>query len=121
MPEANLIKKGEATNFVWGIPTDVRVSGVGRNVNISIRRTSDQEELQDEVGETDGIIFLNKVREGSIEAIIPTASMATLEIANTLSVDGTTYLIMDYEKRWENRGWAKVSINVKVWDAISVS
>lgn len=112
-----LIKKGEAANYQWGIPSGV-VTVSGRITDIRKTRSIDQEELQDENGETDGVIFLDKKSSAQVDMIIP-SSFTDVELASSITVDGDVGFITNVEKQWERRGYAKVTLTISGWDLIS--
>ena len=111
------IKKGAAANFVWGIPSGV-VTVSGRITNIRVSRSIDKEELQNETGETDGVVYLDPKTGGTIDVIVP-ASFTDITLASTLTIDSHGCFVESTEKQWERRGWAKHSVTVQGWDNVS--
>lgn len=109
--------KGEAANFVWGIP-DGLVTVSGRITSIRKSRTIDTEELQDTNGEVDGVVFLDPKTGGTIDVIIP-STFTDVELAASLTVDGSVCFVTQVEKQWERRGWAAYTLTISGWDAVS--
>ena len=120
MPAAtNIHKVGQAANFVWGLPNDVNITTYGRVQSFRSNRTSDKEQLKDGEGNTDGVIYYDKRREGSLEAILPTAAIPSLEIANNVAINGDRYYIEGYEKNWTAGAWAKVTLTLNSYDGVA--
>jgi hypothetical protein len=113
-----VIKKGQASNFEWSIPSGI-VSVSGRIVSIRKNDSIDKETLQNEEGETDGVVYLDPNSSGTVEVIMPSGGAAQLSLASEITVDGATCYVESVEKSWERRGWAKMSISFHGWHAIS--
>jgi hypothetical protein len=114
-------KIAEAANFVWGLPSGQQLAGIGRNVSVRKRRTAEQEPLQTTDGETDGVVVLDKATEVTLEAIIPSSNASAADVAETLTYDSTVYLVQEVERSWERRGWAKITLTLKKWDAMTLT
>lgn len=112
-----ITKKGEAQNYVWGIPSGI-ITTTGRIRTISSARSVEKEPLQDEQGETDGLVYLDKQTGGTIEALIPTG-FHDIELASSVTFDGKVCHIEKVTKNWEYRGWAKYTIEVSGYDLIT--
>lgn len=110
-----------AQNFVWGIPAGQTVATIGRNVSVSQNRTADTEELKTIDGETDGLVLLDKGSELSIEAIIPASDASQIDAAGTLTWNGTTFVVLAVKRDWQQRGWARISVSLRAWDAMPIS
>ena len=114
------IKKGNAANFVWDLPSGKQYSTIGRNVTISKRRGSEQAQLPTDDGETDGLVLYDANTELNVEAILPITD-ATPEIGAVVSIDSTNYVVLEWNQTWTRKDWAKVSIVVKKWDAMTLT
>lgn len=110
------IKKGAAANYVWGIPSGV-VTISGRITNIRASRSIDKEELQNETGETDGVVYLDPKTSATVDIIVP-SSFTDIELASSLTIDGHVCFVEGAEKQWERRGWAKYSVTLQGWDNV---
>ena len=117
-PASTPIKKGQAANFVWGLPDGVNISGYGRVQSFDTNRTSDKEPLPDANGETDGMVYYNLRDEGTLEAIIPTSNLSSVEIATSVSINNKTYLIEGCKQNWTRGSWAKVTLTLAAYPAI---
>lgn len=115
----NVAFKGAASQFAWGIDSGV-VTMSGRIVSIRVRRSIDKEELQDEEGEVDGVVYLDSKTAGTIECILPVGD-ADLQLASALTVDGYGCFVESVEKNWERRGFAKYTVEVSGYDLISTT
>lgn len=113
-----VIKKGQAANFEWSIPSGT-VSVSGRIVSIRKNSEIDKEILQNEDGETDGIVYLDANSSGTVDVIMPVGGAEQLALASEITVDGAACFVESVEKSWERRGWAKMSISFHGWHAIS--
>lgn len=111
--------KGAASTFTWGIESGI-VTMSGRIVSIRVRRSIDKEELQDEEGEVDGLVYLDSKTAGTIECILPVAG-ASIALASALEVDGYGCFVESVEKNWERRGFAKYTVEVSGYDLIATS
>ena len=120
-PTTAMTKTGSAANFVWGLPQGVNIATYGRVVSFSSNRTSDKEPLPDENGETDGVVYYNHRNEGTLEAIIKSSSMPTVEIAQSVTIDSVTYIIESFIKNWERGAWAKITLTVVKYQMIATT
>ena len=118
-PASTPIKKGQAANFVWGLPDGVNISGYGRVQAFDTNRTSDKEPLPDANGETDGMVYYNLRDEGTLEAIIPTSNLSSVEIATSVTINGKSYLIEGCKETWTRGAWAKVTLTLTAYPAIA--
>ena len=114
---AQIVKVGEAANFVWGIEDGI-VNTSGRIISINKDSSTDVEELEDTDGEVDGAIFLNKKTSGTVEALVPTG-FTDVELSSSLTVDGAVCYIDGFKKNYERRGWAKYTISFRGWDLVT--
>lgn len=111
-PTSDMIKKGAAANFVWGLPSGINIATYGRVQSFSDNRTSDKEPLPDANGETDGVVYYNHRNEGSLEAIIKASDFPTVEIADSVTINSVAYLIEGVQKNWTAGAWAKVTLTL---------
>ncbi len=117
---SNVIKKGQADNFVWGLPDNVNITTYGRVQSFRDARTSEKEQLKDHEGNTDGVVYYDLGKDGTLEAIIPAAGLASVEIANTVQVGGNSFLLEGFDKNWTAGGWAKVTLTLRKYDHLAV-
>lgn len=120
-PTTAMTKKGAAANFVWGLPSGVNITTYGRLQSFDDNRTSDKEALPDANGETDGVIYYNHRNEGTLEAIIPVAGLSNVEIADTVTINNTSYHIEGCKRNWTAGGWAKVTLTLVKYQLISAT
>lgn len=121
MPAAsNVIAKGAAANFCWGLPSGVNISTYGRVQSFRAARTSEKEPLKDKDGNTDGMVYYDLRKGGTLEAIIPSAGLSSAEIAGNVQINGDTYLIEEFEQNWVAGAWAKVTLTLNHYDGIAV-
>lgn len=120
MPASNVIAKGAAVNFRWGLPDGVNITTYGRVQSFRSARTSEKEPLKDKDGNTDGMVYYDLRKGGTLEAIIPSAGLSSAEIAGTVQINGDTYLIEEFEQNWTAGAWAKVTLNLNHYDGIAV-
>ncbi len=118
---SNTIKKGQAANFVWGLPNNVNITTYGRVQSFRAARTSEKEPLKDGDGNTDGVIYYDLGNDGTLEAIIPSAGLDSIEIAQTVQVAGITFLIEGFERNWTAGAWAKVTLTLHRYDLIAAT
>ena len=118
-PASTPIKKGQAANFVWGLPDGVNISGYGRVQSFDTNRPSDKEPLPDANGETDGMVYYNLRDEGTLEAIIPASNLSSVEIATSVTINGKSYLIEGCKQNWTRGAWAKVTLTLTAYPAIA--
>jgi hypothetical protein len=121
MPTPNVIKQGQAANFVWGLPNNVNITTYGRVQSFRRGRKSEKEPLKTAEGNTDGMVFYDMNDSGSLEAIIPSADRASVEIANTVQIAGITFTIDEFEENWTSGAWAKVTLTLSHYDGIAIA
>lgn len=109
---------GNATNFVWDLPSGKQVSSVGRNVTVTQHPSAETSELPADDGQTDGVVFFNDKEEVTIEAIIPTSD-SDIAIGSILTFDSKSFAVMDWSKVWTRKDWAKVNITATAWKGVS--
>lgn len=112
------IKKGNAANFVWDLPSGKQFSAIGRNVSINKKRGAEQATLPTDEGETDGLVIYDKNTELAVEAILPTNG-ALPDVGDVVEIDSTKYVVLDASNSWTRKDWAKISLTVKAWDAMA--
>lgn len=112
------IKKGNAANFVWDLPSGKQFSAIGRNVSVNKVRGAEQATLATDDGETDGIVLYDANTELTVEAILPTSG-ALPEVGDVVTVESTKYVVMSARNAWQRKDWAKISLTVKAWDAMT--
>lgn len=120
MPASNVIAKGAAVNFRWGLPDGVNITTYGRVQSFRSARGSEKEPLKDANGNTDGMIYYDLRTGGTLEAIIPAAGLGSAEIADSVQINGDTYLIEEFDQNWVSGAWAKVTLNLNHYDGIAV-
>lgn len=109
---------GNATNFVWDLPSGKQVNSVGRNVSVSQHPSAETAELPADDGQTDGVVFYNDKEEVTIEAIIPTSD-SDIAIGSILTFDSKSFAVLDWSKSWTRKDWAKVNITANAWKGVS--
>lgn len=109
--------KGNATQFVWDLPSGKQVTSVGRNVSVSQHPTAETAELPADEGQTDGVVFFNDKEEVTIEAIIPVQD-SDIAIGSILTFDSKSFAVMDWTKSWTRKDWAKVNITANAWKGV---
>lgn len=115
-----IIKKGKADQFTWGIPSGTTTVS-GRIVSVRNSRSIEKEVLQNQEGETDGVVYLDSSSSGTVEAILPEAGTETLELAANITINGKVCYVESIEKSYERRGFAKFTISYSGWDAVSAT
>lgn len=120
------IKKGEATNFVWDIPSGEQYTSVGRNVTITRNRGAEQTTLPTDDGETDGVVLYDLNEDVTIEAILKTDGLPNnFDPGTVLSIGAAgnqkSFLVQNFSRRWVRKDWAKVTITAKAWDAMTLT
>jgi len=118
---SNIIKKGQAANFVWGLPNGVNITTYGRVQSFRSAATSEKEPLKDGDGNTDGVIYYDLGKDGTLEAIIPTSNLGSTEIAAEVTIDGNRYLIEGCEKNWTAGAWAKITLTLHYYANIAIA
>ena len=113
----SVVKKGEATNFVWGTGDGI-ATVVGRIISQRVSRTEDQAELANEDGEVDGLVLYNKKTSASIECLLPSSGAVPAE-GDSLTVDSHAGIVRTVEKSWSRGDWAKYTITVEGFDLVS--
>lgn len=116
----NIEKVGQAANFVWGLPSGVNITTYGRVQSFRSARTSEKEPLKNGDGNTDGVVYYDMGKDGTLEAIIPTSNLGTTEIATTVQIDSDTYLIEGCEKNWTAGAWSKISLTLRHYDNLAI-
>ena len=112
------IKKGNAANFVWDLPSGKQFSAIGRNVSVNKKRGAEQATLPTDDGETDGLVIYDKNTELTVEAILPTSGSLP-DVGDVVTIDSTKYVVLDASNSWTRKDWAKISLTVKAWDAMA--
>ena len=116
-----IIKKGQAANFVWGLPNNVNITSHGRVRSFREAGTTEKEPLKDKDGNTDGVIYYDLGKDGTLEAIIPTGNLGATEIAEDVTINGTRFLIEGCEKNWTSGDWAKITLTLRYYKALAVT
>lgn len=118
---SNIIKKGQAANFVWGLPSGVNITSHGRVQSFREADTTEKEPLKDADGNTDGVVYYDMGKDGTLEAIIPASNLGDAGIAAELTVNGTRYLIEGCEKNWTAGAWAKITLTLRHYDNLATA
>ena len=112
------IKKGNAANFVWDLPSGKQFSAIGRNVSVNKKRGAEQATLPTDDGETDGVVIYDANTELTVEAILPTSGELP-DVGDVVTIESTKYVVLEASNSWTRKDWAKISLTVKAWDAMT--
>lgn len=106
---AVLIKPAGVT-AVWGVVAETGDTFAEAKVqSMSVKHSAEQEPLPDKQGETTGLAIYDAKDELTVELIMETA-ITPPAIGADLVVGGVTGVVLNVEKKWENKGWKKLSV-----------
>lgn len=120
MPANNIATTGQAANFQWGLPNGIVATTYGRVQSVRAARESEKEPLKDGLGNTDGMVYYDMRKGGTVEAIIPSTGVPSAEIAETVTINGDNYYIEGFEVNWTSGAWAKITLTLTHYDGIAI-
>lgn len=111
------LKPGTHT-ATWGIPS---ISGdtfaTGKVLSMGVDTATEMEPLPDRFGETVGLALYDQKDELTIEIICESGTPEPA-IGGELVVDGIEGIVMGVSKKWENKGWKKLSVKATHFNAM---
>jgi hypothetical protein len=109
------IKLGQ--EVVWGTSSAGTLSGQGKILSISKKKSSKMTEQEDEDGETYSVIFFDQFSEVTVEVLAKSDSDVP-DPGDALTVVGVTdMLVIDAEEKWTAGQTKKISMSLKKWTA----
>jgi len=102
------IKLKAGSTVVWGTE-GVSSQGYGKLHSVGVKGSSQKTPLEDENGEKDGVVYFDE--EAALTFNIRASSSATNpSIADTITADGVSGYVDDWEKKWEHKGVKMLAI-----------
>jgi hypothetical protein len=106
---------------IWGIES--AYSGLLDAASVMrIRSKSDSQKdyLFDDEGFTSAVVFFDSKEEASIELVMKSG---TTEVApgDELTLETLTFLVMDGERLWDQRGWKKLNVNATYFPNVDLT
>lgn len=108
LPSAPVIK---GVQGIWGIEAAYSgVLGAASVMRVRSKSNSEKDYLFDDQGFKSAVVFFDSSEECNIELVMMSG---TTEAApgDELSLDSLTFLVMDGERNWDQKGWKKLSVN----------
>ena len=105
--------KSKGSTVVWGTGgVSAAASGYGVCLSANRALSTEKEEIPDENGNAQGVVYYNEKEELTIEALCKT-NVTMPAIGDTISVDGVSGYVESAEKKWEHKGTMKISVKAQ--------
>jgi len=104
------MKLAAGATVVWGT-AGVSNQGFGKLLSASRKRSAaGKEKIPDEEGNTTGVVYFDEEDALALEVMASSAATHP-EIGDTITADGVSGYVEDFEKKWDHKGTKKLSIS----------
>lgn len=103
---------------VWGT-NDASVTGYGTTMSAQHVRNADEEKHPNNDGETTGLLYLDYRDEIEFEVLAQSANVLP-DPGDQITACGVTGTVQKASRKWENRGWKKISVTMIAYDTLTL-
>jgi hypothetical protein len=102
------MKLAAGVTVVWGT-AGVSNQGFGKLMSVSRAHGAEREKIPDEEGNTVGAVWFDEDDVLTLEVLCSSAA-TNPDIADTITADGVSGYVDNWEKKWDHKGTKKLSI-----------